>query len=157
MKNKESAAPPTGSISSQILSEGRFSGIFAGWGASRVLALQTSTLADHSPVSTVSVIGDTSNPEHFEKCDVKIKEKDPSHGLTTVLSVSIAGSDIMSSCLYTAGICAYNSGKVSHLLSMIVHYGLEVIFNPYFSLVVVGSIGSILCNYYAFLLSSCVQ
>ncbi len=111
MKSNDSAAP-TGSISSQILSEGRFSGIFSGWGASRVVALQTLPVSKHQENSTVTVIGDTSVPDKFEKCDVKVKEKDHSHGLTTLLSVSIAGSDIMSSCLYTAGICAYTSAKV---------------------------------------------
>lgn len=108
--NETAAAAPTGSISSQILSEGRFSGIFAGWGASRVVALQALPDSGHQE-STVSVIGDTSNTEKFERKDVKVKGKH-AHGLSTLSSVSIAGSDIMSSCLYTAGICAYTSGKV---------------------------------------------
>lgn len=114
--DETTAAAPTGSISSQILSEGRFSGIFAGWGASRVVALQALPDSGHQETSTVSVIGDTSNGEKFERKDVKVKGRH-AHGLSTLSSVSIAGSDIMSSCLYTAGICAYTSGKVSQASS----------------------------------------
>lgn len=98
------ATAPTDSISAQILSEGKFSGIFPGWGGSRVIALKCNESAH------LKIVGDTAE---------KVKDQDTieehSHkkvGLGVLLSTSIAGCDLMGSSLYTAGVCASNSGKV---------------------------------------------
>jgi hypothetical protein len=63
--------------------------------------------------STVRIIGDTIALEDNGKKELEIVRRDKSHGLSTFFRVS-AGLDIMSSCLYTACICAATSCKVSY-------------------------------------------
>ena len=48
-----------------------------------------------------------------------IKVEHKKIGMTPFFSVSIAGCDLMGSCLYTAGVCASNSGKVCNFLNKI--------------------------------------
>ena len=94
-------------FSSQILTEGKFTGLFAGWGVTRVIALKASKDGE------LQAIADT---------DGEIKEEslgeNKLHGdahavkLGPMFSTAIAGCDLMSSGLYTAGICANSSGKV---------------------------------------------
>lgn len=92
------------SFSNQILTDGRLEGFFPGWGGSRVVALNCSEVGD------LTVLADTNGPvvENNEK-DIHVHKP---VGLTTLFSVSIAGCDLMGSCLYTAGVCASNAGKV---------------------------------------------
>lgn len=93
------------SFSTQILSEGKFSGVFAGWGTARIIALKASKEGE------LQTIADTNG----EECGEAAAEGPKHHGevsLTPVFSISIAGCDLMGSCLYTGGICALSSGKV---------------------------------------------
>lgn len=107
------------SLSQKILADGRFEGIFPGWGSSRVLALnvanrQFSVVADTS--ETASLIAQTTSDSKMEseaKSAVSASASGHAAGLGTIFSVSIAGCDLMGSCLYTAGVCTFNSGKVS--------------------------------------------
>ncbi len=98
------------SFSNQILSEGRLEGFFPGWGGSRVVALNCSEVGD------LTVLADTNGPV-VAKNEKEVVEHKPA-GLTPLFSVSIAGCDLMGSCLYTAGVCAFNSGKVGFLLCL---------------------------------------
>ncbi len=104
---------PRQSISSTILVEGKFTGIFSGWGETRIIAMKASkegelkAIADTNgePIKEDST-GD-GHPGHNVEHEVK---------LGPVYSTAIAGCDLMSSGLYTAGICAKSSGKVSIIL-----------------------------------------
>lgn len=95
----------TDSISAQILSEGKFSGIFPGWGGSRVVALKCNASGQ------LKIVGDTAEKVKTE--DLPEENHHKSVGLGVLLSTGIAGCDLMGSSLYTAGVCAYNSGKVT--------------------------------------------
>ena len=95
------------SISTQILKEGKFSGIFAGWGESRVVALKSfdsgelQVIADtHKPTEKPESVKTTTNGHQFAK-------------LGPLFSVAIACCDLMGSCLYTAAVSTTNSGKVT--------------------------------------------
>jgi hypothetical protein len=102
------------SLSAQIISDGKFSGIFPGWGESRVVAVR------YESSEGMTVVGDTAKKDYeFERVSPKSHGKlhAPGEGLSTAFSVSIAGCDLMGSCLYTAGVCAFNSGKVSYCFS----------------------------------------
>lgn len=62
----------------------------------------------------LKVIADTNDgtEQTIQNAPDEVEEKVHHVGLTPVLSVSIAGCDLMGSCLYTAGVCTANSGKV---------------------------------------------
>lgn len=93
----------TKSIAREILTEGAFSGIFPGWGASRIVAL------NYENSKNVQILADSSvNASREENPNKHRKEAK----LNTLFSISIAGCDLMGSALYTAGTCAANSGKV---------------------------------------------
>lgn len=95
------------SVATQILTDGKFTGIFPGWGGKRILAI------NYKAPENLNVIADTSFLQP------KDQQNHPKHhvGLNTIMSVSIAGCDLMGSALYTAGTCAAYSGKVKeHLL-----------------------------------------
>jgi hypothetical protein len=96
---------PTQPISQQIMSGGRFSGLFPGWGDTRVIACKHSLGSGHETVA------DT----HEKSLITKNKYFMNRHhlGLGTLFSLSIGGNDLLSSSLYTAGICATYSGKVN--------------------------------------------
>ena len=103
------------SISAQILSEGKFSGIFPGWGGSRVLAVRCYGNGQ------LKLIGDTAadltvHDDHDEEGHSHKKAS-----LGVLLSTGIAGCDLMGSSLYTAGVCAFNSGKVQLFSCDIMH------------------------------------
>ena len=105
------------SFAHRVASEGRLIGIFSGWGSPRVL------IAKYSGDSDVSMIYDTSQPfcQSSSSLDKPNNQHEmaPTSTMKTVTaqlgilpSVAIAGCDLMGSCLYTAGVCASNSGKV---------------------------------------------
>lgn len=110
-RNNMASSASQHSLSSQILSEGKFSAIFPGWGASRVLGLQA------LPKSRVVVIGDTATPDNFTRKELVGRDANEKlykrRKIGTLFSLSIAGCDLMGSCLYTAGVCTVNSGKVT--------------------------------------------
>ena len=95
------------SISSQIVSCGKFDGIFPGWGSSRIIVLNCNTVGE------LAVIADTNQPGvEIKKDNVEMLPPVKRKGLTPFFSVAIAGNDLMGSCLYTAGVCTVNAGKV---------------------------------------------
>jgi hypothetical protein len=103
------------SVSQAIFTEGKFEAIFPGWGGSRVVALNCSAegnlkvIADTAPATTL-----------FTEPDGKAEpKKEHSAGLTPAFSISIAGCDLLGSCLYTAGVCTSASGKVSSSASFV--------------------------------------
>lgn len=98
----------TNSISEAVFTGGKFDAIFPGWGDPRVVAVNCSAEGD------LKVIADTSPSSESTRRDNQVVGKKEHHhvGLTTVGSVSIAGCDLLASCLYTAGVCTKNSGKV---------------------------------------------
>lgn len=111
----------TRSVADQILNEGRFNGIFAGWGMSRVVAMNYSAenTAPKDPHGEDShkplVIADTKNSYSMYD-DEKPRLSQSSHSqvsLGSFLSIALAGCDLMSSALYTPGTVATYSGKVS--------------------------------------------
>lgn len=96
-------------LSESILSEGRMAGTFTGWGSQRIVTLFA------NPEKSLSVIGDTDGHSVEVNEEQKKKNGNEGHGgagLSVLNSVSIAGCDLLGSCLYTAGVCAFNSGKV---------------------------------------------
>lgn len=95
----------TKSVAKQILTNGKFTGIFPGWGGKRIVAINYQSSEKLEVVADTSTIQQKHQPNH------------PKHnvGLNTLLSVSIAGCDLMGSALYTAGTCASYSGKVTRL------------------------------------------
>ena len=100
-----------GSVAEELLVDGVFNGIFAGWGESRVVAVE------YQSYEKVSVVADTTeNPAAHQENSNASGGKHAK--LNTLLSVSIAGCDLMGSALYTAGTCFSNAGKVV-LLSII--------------------------------------
>jgi hypothetical protein len=58
----------------------------------------------------LNVIADTNEsfPQNLSTAPKETKKV----GLSPFFSISIAGCDLMGSCLYTAGVCTFNSGKV---------------------------------------------
>ena len=98
------------SFSTQILSEGKFSRLFAGWGSTRIVALKASK--DQVLELFADTNGEVGRQDDF---DLNLNETEPHNEikLGPMYSTAIAGCDLMSSGLYTAGICANNSGKVS--------------------------------------------
>lgn len=105
----------TNSISQAVFTEGKFDAIFPGWGDPRVVVVKCSAEGD------LKVIADTSPSSESARKDSQVVEKKEHHvGLTTVGSVSIAGCDLLASCLYTAGVCTKNSGKVGDCFRCIV-------------------------------------
>lgn len=92
------------SVAKVILKDGVFSGIFAGWGESRVIAMNYKTTGN-VVVCADTNIGDVTKESSSDR---KVKHAK----LNTILSVSIAGCDLMGSALYTAGTCFSVSGKV---------------------------------------------
>jgi hypothetical protein len=96
------------SISEAIFSEGQFDAIFHGWGTSRVLALNCSQEGNLKVIADTGITGTLSS-----KTDENKKVVPHKPGLTPLLSTSIAGCDLMGACLYTAGVCTVNAGKVT--------------------------------------------
>jgi hypothetical protein len=96
-------------MAEQIIADGRFSGLFPGWGQTRILAMKGTKKHD------VEVVADTDTVYAFDRKKKGFNKGHTEHkaNLNTLLSVSIAGCDLMGSCLYTAGVCTVNSGKVS--------------------------------------------
>lgn len=92
------------SVAREILTEGVFNGIFPGWGSSRVVALR------YEDSAKVQVLADSAAADLKDQTEPTYRK---AAKLSTLLSVSIAGCDLMGSALYTAGTCAFNSGKVS--------------------------------------------
>jgi hypothetical protein len=133
--------PPT-----RILVDGKFSGIVSGWGETRVLAL------DYQSAKDVKVAADSNGPiETSKKNENKQWKRGAPKGLNTLLALSIAGCDIMSSTLYTSSNCAKKGGKVSCFFfsKIYFHVFLFVFVFPY----IVGSSGSDSSDYHAFLFS----
>ena len=95
------------SIANQILSSGKFSGVFSGWGSTRVVAMQCNELGK------LKVVADTEDKVINLGEVIKTDKEHGGVKLGVLLSTSIAGCDLMGSTLYTAGICASNCGKVN--------------------------------------------
>jgi hypothetical protein len=96
-------------MAEQIITEGKFSGLFPGWGEIRVITTRINEKQE------IRIMADTDGTYFNQHKDFLFKSLDESierQGLTTLFSVSIAGCDLMGSCLYTAGVCTVNSGKV---------------------------------------------
>lgn len=94
-------------LSETVLTDGNLGGVFVGWGEQRVVAV----LVDRQ--KQVSVIADTIEGEKLKaRPENEIVEKKGA-GLGVLHAVSIAGCDLLGSCLYTAGVCAGSGGKVS--------------------------------------------
>ena len=96
---------------------------FAGWGAE-----ESVYLAKDRKGRLVSAAGDDSdsgngdkNASHAEDGDDEVKH---AAKLGPLLSTSIAGNDLLSSCLYTAGICAGYAGKAAPLSLLLVSFML---------------------------------
>jgi hypothetical protein len=93
-------------------------GISPGWGEPRVLLLD---------YQQSKVIVDSVGPDsvfHRQNQQQQLGEEAKSHSnkkLNVLMSISIAGCDLMGSSLYTAGVCAYNSGKVIFLILYNLH------------------------------------
>lgn len=107
----------TRSVADQILNEGRFNGIFAGWGMSRVVAMNYSAPNNsHDPNAPAPlVIADTKDTYSMyddEKPRLQ-KVAHPTVSLGSFFSIALAGCDLMSSALYTPGTVTIYSGKVS--------------------------------------------
>jgi hypothetical protein len=95
-------------LAESILMDGNLSTSFAGWGSQRIVAMSV------TPSKDISIIADTSSTtSSFEVKQCPRDHLHKSHGLPLFNSVSIAGCDLLSSCLYTAGVCTAISGKVS--------------------------------------------
>ena len=107
------------SISVNLFEEGKFTGIFPGWGEPRIILL------DYNKSKVV--VDTATNLTKEERIPSQAIEKEGKveayverghKKLNTLFSVSIAGCDLMGSCLYTAGVCAYNSGKVCDIICL---------------------------------------
>lgn len=91
------------SRSESILNLGNILGSFSGWGSQRILTF----LVDQE--KNVSIVGDSNGLiQEYKESDSSKKKH---IGLNLLNSVSIAGCDLLGSCLYTAGVCATNAGK----------------------------------------------
>ena len=90
--------------SQNIIETGSIGGAFAGWGAQRVILLNVLKNKE------LTVAADTNGLE--DKIPVVPTQEAKHHGLSLLYSTSIAGCDLMSSCLYTAGLCINVAGKV---------------------------------------------
>jgi hypothetical protein len=94
-------------LSKSILEDGRLNGAFTGWGTQRVVTLFVGKSKE------VSVIADTDGYSLANSENVTNNEsQEHGHRLSIVNGISIAGCDLLGSCLYTAGVCAANGGKV---------------------------------------------
>jgi len=82
---------------------------FPGWGYQRIVAVRI------NKNKSLNVIGDTDELFNLDESSGEAVREKPHIGLNVLKSVSIAGCDLLGSCLYTAGICAGTSGKVSLL------------------------------------------
>jgi amino acid transporter len=93
-------------------------GGFVGWGAE-----DSVFLAKDRKGRLVSAAGERDEDSNNHKDDEK---DDAKHGakLGPLLSTSIAGNDLLSSCLYTAGICAGYAGKAAPLSLLLVSFML---------------------------------
>ena len=95
------------SLSAQILATGKFSGVFSGWGNSRVVVMQCDEAAN------LKVVADTIENEKLEvNRNNGTVHQQHKVKLGVLLSTAVAGCDLMSSSLYISGICASNCGKV---------------------------------------------
>lgn len=95
-------------LSDSIIPNDRLAGAFTGWGTHRIITL----FIDEE--KRVSVISD-SDGNSCERMNIQSKSvfvEKPKAKLSLLSSISIAGCDLLGSCLYTAGVCAANGGKV---------------------------------------------
>lgn len=95
-----------------------FKGIFAGWGESQIVAVkydpvdgQLLTLAD-TKAAWEGKVPAASTPHSSSKAFIAEKNRRKT-GLSTLFSAPIAGCDLLSSCLYTAGTTAGYAGKLT--------------------------------------------
>lgn len=119
--NEPDAGPPEPAVplSEQIMNDGSYAGLFPSWGETRIICLSYG----HSDGRALTAIADTSHKDkeelrqHVEDTQQRIeanaKAHDSEHKITLVSSVAIAGCDLLSSCLYTAGTCASYAGKLA--------------------------------------------
>ncbi len=90
-------------------------GISPGWGEPRVLLLdyqQSKVIADSVGPDSVFHTMNQQQQHNGETLGEEAKSH-KNKKLNVLMSISIAGCDLMGSSLYTAGVCAYNSGKVT--------------------------------------------
>jgi amino acid transporter len=101
-------------------------GLFPGWGKTRVIATKLTQKHD------LLVVADTDSPVpiDYSKADEGASGTNQEHQahtqakISTLSSVSIAGNDLMSSCLYTAGVCVVKAGKLAPISLLLVTWML---------------------------------
>lgn len=100
------------SVASTIVREEDLLGTFFGWGTQRVMTVAV------DPANNVKLIADSASPTLGQPSAGTMEgggePERHSAKLNVLRSISIAGCDLLGSCLYTAGVCAANSGKVSN-------------------------------------------
>jgi hypothetical protein len=85
----------------------RFNGLFPGWGNTRVIGCYHSFDKGNQTILDTDKMHKYEGKWHpFERHRL---------GLNTLFSLSIGGNDLLSSSLYTAGICATYGGKVNKI------------------------------------------
>jgi hypothetical protein len=95
-------------MAQQIITQGKFTGLFAGWGEARIIATRLNEKHEMMVVADTDPAYLKSHKQQSPVSHVERTEKK----MSTLFSVSLAGSDLMGSCLYTAGVCTVNSGRV---------------------------------------------
>ncbi len=96
--------PHRTSLGEIIFQKGQLAGTFSGWGTQRIIAVSVAE-------KQISVIADSTEKNGIIS-SVDSKPQKSRAKQTVLESVSIAGCDLLGSCLYTAGVCASHGGKV---------------------------------------------
>jgi hypothetical protein len=115
-------------ISKQIKENGRFSGLFPGWGGLFFFVLSKNLLSTRFSYLSflesrvigcltdekylLSIAADTDKHYKPPPSSSSPEESSPHEGLNLLASLSIGGNDLLSSSLYTSGIVASYAGKV---------------------------------------------
>jgi len=120
-------APQYG-LGENILKEGQLTGTFTGWGTKRVIGVSLVGGTDSM------VVADSTYPGITLSIDKSKNHQQVHHEekLGVFSSVSIAGCDLLGSCLYTAGICAASGGKLAPiglLLVTLMLYFFRVVYS----------------------------
>jgi amino acid transporter len=102
-------------LSEQIINDGSYAGLYPSWGTTRILAVQYDKEGHLVTIADTEVDKDQL-PEHNKAAQALQHKEHIAHSeakITLAPSVSIAGCDLLSSCLYTAGTCASYAGKLA--------------------------------------------
>ena len=128
--------------SANLLLSDKFSGIFPGWGCPQILAVELNADGKYEVVGDTNLDATKGMKSPLPKKDAEdiVKSIDnegktgnpefkDAQGLSVLQSVSIAGCDLLGSCLYTAGVCTVNSGLVSNRCTIVL-FGFSVTSYP---------------------------